>query len=66
MLYAPLRTIIWEDDAGRAWFTVDQPSKHFASLGIPEVSAIGLELDRKLAGLLESLRVEVPMVLMSS
>jgi uncharacterized protein (DUF302 family) len=66
MLYAPLRTVIWEDKAGRAWFTVDQPSKHFGSFGIPEVSAIGLELDRKLGGLLESLRVEVPMALMSS
>jgi uncharacterized protein (DUF302 family) len=66
MLYAPLRTVIWEDPGGRAWFTVDQPSKHFGSFGIPEVSAIGLEFDRKLAGLLESLRVEVPMPLMGS
>jgi hypothetical protein len=66
VLYAPLPTVIWEDDAGHAWFTVDQPSTHLGSLGIPEVSAIGLELDRKLAGLLESLRVEVPMALMSS
>ena len=65
MLYAPLRTIIWEDQAGQAWFTVDQPSKQFASFGIPEVSAIGIELDRKLAALLESLRVEVPLALVS-
>jgi uncharacterized protein (DUF302 family) len=66
MLYAPLRTVIWEDDHNRAWFTVDQPSTQFASFGIPAVSAVGVELDRKLAALLEALRVEVPMTLLSS
>lgn len=66
MLYAPLRTVIWEDGHTRAWFTVDQPSTQFASFGIPAVSAVGVELDRKLAALLEALRVEVPMVLLSS
>jgi uncharacterized protein (DUF302 family) len=66
MLYAPLRTVIWEDGHGRAWFTADQPSTQFASFGIPEVSAVGVELDRKLAALLEALRVEVPMALLSS
>jgi uncharacterized protein (DUF302 family) len=66
MLYAPLRTVIWEDADQRAWFTVDQPSAQFASFGIPAVSAVGIELDRKLAALLEALRVEVPMALLSS
>ena len=66
MLYAPLRTLIWEDAHARAWFTVDQPSTQFASFGIPAVSAVGVELDRKLAALLEALRVEVPMALLSS
>jgi hypothetical protein len=66
MLYAPLRTVIWEDGHQHAWFTVDQPSTQFASLGIPAVSAVGVELDRKLAALLEALRVEVPMALLSS
>jgi uncharacterized protein (DUF302 family) len=66
MLYVPLRTVIWEDAHGRAWFSVDQPSTHFASFGIPAVSAVGVELDRKLAALLETLRVEVPMALLSS
>ena len=66
MLYAPLRTVVWEDAHERAWFTVDQPSAQFASLGIPEVSAVGVELDRKLAALLEALRLEVPMALLSS
>ena len=66
MLYAPLRTVIWEDAYERAWFTVDQPSMQFGSFGIPAVSAVGVELDRKLAALLEALRVEVPMTLLSS
>jgi hypothetical protein len=66
MLYAPLHTVIWEDPHERAWFTVDQPSTQFASFGIPAVSEVGVELDRKLAALLEALRVEVPMALLSS
>ena len=63
MLYAPLRTAIWEHGDGTAWFSTDQPSSHFSSLGIPEVTEVGLELDRKLAALLKSLDVEVPAVL---
>jgi hypothetical protein len=60
MLYAPLRTLIWEDEATAGWFTVDQPSTQFASFGIPEVATVGRELDRKLATLLEALGVDVP------
>ena len=63
MLYAPLHTVIWEDAGGDAWFSVDQPSTQFASLGIPAITEVGLELDRKLANLLEVLNVEVPQVL---
>jgi uncharacterized protein (DUF302 family) len=66
MLYAPLRTVIWEDRSGRAWFTTDQPSCQFGSFGIPAVAAVGVELDRKLADLLEALGVEVPMALLAS
>jgi uncharacterized protein (DUF302 family) len=66
MLYAPLHTAIWEDAHGRAWFTADQPSTQFASFGIPEVLDVGVELDRKLAALLEALHVEVPSALLSS
>jgi hypothetical protein len=66
MLYAPLHTVIWEDGEGGSWFTLDQPSTQFASFGLPEVSAVGVELDRKLAALLEALGVEVPMALVSS
>ena len=66
MLYAPLRTLIWEDPAGHAWFTVDQPSTQFGSLGIPEVEKVGEELDRKLALLLEALEVPVPAPLVAT
>jgi uncharacterized protein (DUF302 family) len=66
MLYAPLRTLIWEDTTGHAWFTADQPSTQFASLGIPDVSKVGVELDRKLAALLSALDVDVPEPLLES
>jgi hypothetical protein len=54
MLYAPLRTLIWEDLSGNAWFTVDQPSSQFASLGT-EVGRVGRYLDQKLEALLGAL-----------
>jgi hypothetical protein len=60
MLYAPLRTMIYEAVDGAACFAVDQPSTCFASLGVPEISAVGLELDRLLATLLETLGAPVP------
>jgi Domain of unknown function DUF302 len=63
MMYAPLHTVIWEDHEGKAWFTIDQPSAQFGSFGIPEVSEVGLELDHKVAALLEALSVPVPDVL---
>ncbi|MFH9090735.1 DUF302 domain-containing protein [Streptomyces sp. NPDC017673] len=66
MLYAPLRTAIWQDEAGAAWFSVDQPSTHFAGLGIPEVTEVGVELDRKLAALLGFLGTDVPDELLRS
>jgi uncharacterized protein (DUF302 family) len=66
MLYAPLRTVIFEDSTGAAWFSVDQPSTHFASLGISEVKEVGIELDRKLAALLQALDLEVPEPLLES
>jgi hypothetical protein len=60
MLYAPLHTVIWEDGEGRAWFSFDQPSTQFGSFHHPAISAVGRELDRKLALLLEGLAVDVP------
>jgi hypothetical protein len=66
MLYAPLRTVISEDPSGGAWFTVDQPSTQFGSLGIPAVTKVGVELDRELAALLQALDVDVPAALLRS
>ncbi len=66
MLYAPLRTLIWEDPTGAAWFSADQPSTQFGSMGVPEISKVGVELDRKLAALLEALHVDVPGALLES
>lgn len=60
MMYAPLHTVIWEDTDGAAWLTVDQPSKQFASFGIPEIAEVGIELDHKLAALLDALAVPIP------
>ncbi len=60
MMYTPLRTVIWEDRHGDAWFTVDQSSKQFASFDIPEIAKVGIELDHKLASLLDALAVAAP------
>jgi hypothetical protein len=60
MLYAPLRTLIHEDANGATWFCVDQPSTHFGSFGDPAITEVGIELDRKLAALLEHLGAPVP------
>jgi hypothetical protein len=56
--------VIWEDAAGDAWFTLDQPSTQLASFEIPEIKEVGLELDRKVASLLEHLGVPVPAALL--
>ncbi|MGP4016249.1 DUF302 domain-containing protein [Saccharopolyspora sp. 5N708] len=60
MLYAPLRTTIHQDRHGVTWFSIDQPSTRFASFDVPDIAAIGLELDRKVANLLRVLDVPVP------
>jgi hypothetical protein len=66
MLYAPLRTVIWEGAGGGARFSIDQPSALFASFGNPDILSVGVELDRKVAALLAHLGVEVPEVLLAS
>lgn len=63
MLYAPLRTVLHEDERGAVRFVVDQPSTHFASFGVTEITAVGEELDRLLAELLSALGAPVPSVL---
>lgn len=60
MLYAPLHTTIHRDREGLTRFSIDQPSTRFASFSFPEVAAVGLELDRKVANLLRVLDIPVP------
>jgi len=63
LLYAPLRTAIVEDLDDATWFTVDQPSTRFGSFNTPQITKVGLELDHKLAALLEHLDAPVPAAL---
>ena len=66
MLYAPLRTVLYEDGQGKAHFAIDQPSTRFASFGHPDIAATGRDLDAKLAALLAALDVPVPDALTTS
>jgi hypothetical protein len=66
MLHAPLRTAIWSPADGSARFTLDKPSDHFGSFGNAAIAAVGVELDRKVATLLEHLGVGVPDELLNS
>ena len=60
LLYAPLHTVIWGDPDGPAYFTFDKPSDQFGSFANPDITAVGVELDHKMATLLEHLGVRVP------
>ncbi len=59
LLYAPLRVLMFSDAGGDAVFSLDQPSTAFGSLGIDEVTGVGLGLDDKVAALLQFLGVDV-------
>jgi hypothetical protein len=59
LLYAPLRVLVFSDAEGDAVFSLDQPSTAFGSLGIDEVTRVGLGLDDKVAALLQFLGVHV-------
>jgi hypothetical protein len=58
LLYAPLRVLVYSDADGNAVFSMDQPSTAFGSLGIAEVTEVGLSLDRKVANLLRVIGVD--------
>jgi uncharacterized protein (DUF302 family) len=60
LLYAPLRVLIYSDPDGDAVFSIDQPSSAFGSLGIADVTEVGVGLDRKVANLLRVIGVDVP------
>jgi hypothetical protein len=65
MLYAPLRTEIYEDEAELTHLSIDQPSTRFASFGDSRIAAEGLELDAKLAEILKLMSLPVPAELQS-
>ena len=60
MLYAPLRTVLYEDYDGEAHFAVDQPSHEFGSFANADIAATGRLLDEKLANLFRVLGVAIP------
>jgi hypothetical protein len=60
MLHAPLRTVLYVDPDGDIKLAVDQPSLLFDSYDKPEITAVGRELDRLLAGLIKLLGGDVP------
>lgn len=66
LIYAPLHTVIWGDPGGPACFTFDKPSDQFGSFANAPVAAVGTELDRELAALLEHLGLEAPQALLES
>ena len=47
-LYAPLRVLLYESEAGRAVVEYDRPSSLFGQFGDERVTAVGRELDAKL------------------
>ena len=47
-LYAPLRILLYENDAGGAVFEHDRPSSLFGQFGDERVTAVGRELDASL------------------
>lgn len=59
-------TAIWARSDGAAHFTFDKPSDHFGSFGNTAIAAVGVELDRKVATLLDHLGVAVPEALLIS
>ena len=66
VLYAPLHTVVWGPVGGPAHLSFDQPSSLFGSFGIPDITAVGVELDHKFAALLDHLGVGVPAALLAS
>jgi hypothetical protein len=47
-LYAPVRVLLYEDDAGRAIFEYDSPASLFGQFGDEQVAAVARELDATL------------------
>jgi uncharacterized protein (DUF302 family) len=60
VLYAPLRTAIYEGSDGRAFLVIDQPSALFGSFGNADITKVGRHLDALVATLLDALGATVP------
>ena len=60
VLYAPLRTAIYEGSDGGAFFVIDQPSALFGSFGNADITKVGRHLDALVATLLDALGAVVP------
>jgi Domain of unknown function DUF302 len=60
MLHAPLRVVIYADQDGDTYLTVDQPSALFVSYNNPAITEVGNYLDGLLAALLRKLNAPVP------
>ena len=56
MLYA-LNTLVYVDNDDRTRFAVDQPSTVFAAFGDPAIAELGVDLDGRLAELLDVLGI---------
>jgi hypothetical protein len=59
-LYAPMRTLIYEDATSGVHFSIDQPSSKFGSFADPRIAEVGRLLDAKLANLLRLMSLPVP------
>jgi hypothetical protein len=62
MLYA-LNTLTYLDNEDRTRFAVDQPSTVFAVFGDPAIAELGLDLDGRLAELLDVLGIQASSLL---
>ena len=60
VLYAPLRTAIYEGTDGGAFFVIDQPSALFGSFGNADITKVGRHLDALVATLLDALGAIAP------
>jgi uncharacterized protein (DUF302 family) len=50
-LYAPLRVLLYENEAEKTWVEYDRPSSLFSQFGNAETDAVAAMLDRKLEAL---------------
>jgi hypothetical protein len=66
MVCVPMQTVITVDSDGGTTFSIEQPSRALATFGSPDISSVGVELDRKVAALLQHLGAPVPPSLLAS